>query len=88
MTAAICFKEIEVGFPSVSQTDFDFVRKLIEEKRIPDDVTIEAFVPSRASSRNTFRCGLILTGRSSIRPKPSTRPNSRPGAHRALTQRG
>jgi 2-isopropylmalate synthase len=45
---AIGFKEIEVGFPSASQTDFDFVRKLITEKRIPDDVTIEVFVPSRA----------------------------------------
>ncbi|CAB3801960.1 2-isopropylmalate synthase [Paraburkholderia fynbosensis] len=45
---AIGFKEIEVGFPSASQTDFDFVRKLIEEKRIPDDVTIEVFMPSRA----------------------------------------
>ncbi|HZZ03538.1 MAG TPA: hypothetical protein VFE81_11575, partial [Paraburkholderia sp.] len=48
MLVAIGFKEIEVGFPSASQTDFDFVRKLIEEKRIPDDVTIEVFVPSRA----------------------------------------
>jgi 2-isopropylmalate synthase len=47
MLVAIGFKEIEVGFPSASQTDFDFVRKLIEEKRIPDDVTIEVFVPSR-----------------------------------------
>jgi 2-isopropylmalate synthase len=41
------FKEIEVGFPSASQTDFDFVRKLIDEKRIPDDVTIEVLVQSR-----------------------------------------
>ena len=48
MLVAIGFKEIEVGFPSASQTDFDFVRKLIEESRIPDDVTIEVFVPSRA----------------------------------------
>lgn len=48
MLVAIGFKEIEVGFPSASQTDFDFVRKLIEEMRIPDDVTIEVFVPSRA----------------------------------------
>jgi 2-isopropylmalate synthase len=48
MLVAIGFKEIEVGFPSASQTDFDFVRKLIEEKRIPDDVTIEVFMPSRA----------------------------------------
>jgi 2-isopropylmalate synthase len=43
----IGFKEIEVGFPSASQTDFDFVRKLIDEKRIPDDVTIEVLVQSR-----------------------------------------
>lgn len=48
MLVAIGFKEIEVGFPSASQTDFDFVRKLIDEKRIPDDVTIEVFMPSRA----------------------------------------
>jgi 2-isopropylmalate synthase len=48
MLVAISFKEIEVGFPSASQTDFDFVRKLIVEKRIPDDVTIEVLVQSRA----------------------------------------
>ncbi|WP_153101457.1 2-isopropylmalate synthase [Paraburkholderia hayleyella] len=47
MLVQIGFKEIEVGFPSASQTDFDFVRKLIEEKRIPDDVTIEVLVQSR-----------------------------------------
>src|SRR5438552_13269532 len=38
----IGFKEIEVGFPSSSQTEFDFIRCLIEENRIPDDVTIQA----------------------------------------------
>lgn len=43
----IGFKEIEVAFPSASKTDFDFVRKLIEEDRIPDDVTIEVLTPSR-----------------------------------------
>ena len=43
----IGFKEIEVGFPSASQTDFDFVRKLVEEKRIPDDVTIIALTQAR-----------------------------------------
>lgn len=48
MLVAIGFKEIEVGFPSASQTDFDFVRKLIDEKRIPEDVTIEVLVQSRA----------------------------------------
>jgi len=43
----IGFKEIEVGFPSASQTDFDFVRKLIDENRIPDDVTIIVLTQSR-----------------------------------------
>jgi 2-isopropylmalate synthase len=43
----IGFKEIEVAFPSASQTDFDFVRRLIEENRIPDDVTIEVLTQSR-----------------------------------------
>ena len=37
----IGIKEIEVGFPSASQTDYDFVRWLIEDRRIPDDVTIQ-----------------------------------------------
>ncbi|BCL74719.1 2-isopropylmalate synthase [Jeongeupia sp. HS-3] len=41
------FKEIEVAFPSASQTDFDFVRKLITEGRIPDDVTIEVLTQAR-----------------------------------------
>ena len=44
---AIGFKEIEVGFPSASQVDFDFVRRLIEEDRIPDDVTIQVLTPAR-----------------------------------------
>ncbi len=43
----IGFKEIEVGFPSASQTDYDFVRKLVDEKRIPDDVTIQVLTQSR-----------------------------------------
>jgi 2-isopropylmalate synthase len=42
------FKEIEVGFPSASQTDFDFVRQLIEEDLIPDDVTIQVLTQARA----------------------------------------
>jgi 2-isopropylmalate synthase len=41
------FKEIEVGFPSASQPDFDFVRELIEQKRIPDDVTIQVLTQAR-----------------------------------------
>jgi 2-isopropylmalate synthase len=41
------FKEIEVGFPSASQPDFDFVRELIDEKRIPPDVTIQVLTQAR-----------------------------------------
>ncbi|GAA2098663.1 2-isopropylmalate synthase [Actinomadura alba] len=41
------YKEIEVGFPAASQTDFDFVRKLIEEDRIPADVRISVLTQSR-----------------------------------------
>ena len=43
----IGFKQIEVGFPSASQTDFDFVRELIDGKHIPDDVTIIVLTQSR-----------------------------------------
>ncbi|MDP4803958.1 MAG: 2-isopropylmalate synthase [Candidatus Nanopelagicales bacterium] len=41
------YKEIEVGFPSASQTDFDFVRQIIEEDLIPDDVVIQVLTQSR-----------------------------------------
>jgi 2-isopropylmalate synthase len=41
------YKEIEVGFPSASQTDFDFVRALVETDRIPDDVTIQVLTQAR-----------------------------------------
>ena len=41
------YKEIEVGFPSASQTDFDFVRSLIEENAIPDDVVIQVLTQAR-----------------------------------------
>jgi 2-isopropylmalate synthase len=49
------FKEIEVGFPSASQTDFDFVREIIEKNMIPDDVTIQVLVQAREHLiRRTF----------------------------------
>ena len=47
MLVKIGFKEIEAGFPSASQTDFDFVRALITENRIPDDVTIQVLTQAR-----------------------------------------
>ena len=43
------YKEIEVGFPSASQTDFDFVRKIIEDGLIPDDVVIQVLTQARES---------------------------------------
>ena len=49
------FKEIEVGFPSASQTDFDFVREIIEQNKIPDDVTIQVLTQCREGLiRRTF----------------------------------
>ena len=49
------FKEIEVGFPSASKTDFDFARKLIDEDRIPEDVTIQVLTQAREPLiRRTF----------------------------------
>jgi 2-isopropylmalate synthase len=51
----IGFKEIEVGFPSASQIEFDFMRKLIEENRIPDDVTVQVLTQAREHLiRRTF----------------------------------
>ena len=51
------FKEIEVGFPSASQPDFDFVRQIIEEDLIPDDVTIQVLVQCRPELiERTYEC--------------------------------
>ncbi len=51
------FKEIEVGFPSASQPDFDFVRQLIEEDLIPDDVTIQVLTQCRQDLiERTYEC--------------------------------
>ncbi|MFA5264741.1 MAG: 2-isopropylmalate synthase [Opitutaceae bacterium] len=47
MLTRIGFKEIEVGFPSASQIEFDFTRRLIEEKHIPDDVAIQVLCQCR-----------------------------------------
>ena len=51
------FKEIEVGFPAASQPDFDFIRQLIEEDLIPDDVTIQVLVQCRQELiERTYEC--------------------------------
>ena len=55
MLVQIGLKEIEVGFPSASATEFKFVRRLIEENRVPDDVTIQVLTQARESLiRRTF----------------------------------
>jgi 2-isopropylmalate synthase len=55
MLVRIGFKEIEVGFPSASQADFDFVRLLIEQNLIPEDVTIQVLTQAREELiRRTF----------------------------------
>jgi 2-isopropylmalate synthase len=50
---AMGFKEIEVGFPAASSTDFDFIRSLIDENRIPEDVTIQVLTQAR---EDLIRC--------------------------------
>ncbi|CAA6692596.1 MULTISPECIES: 2-isopropylmalate synthase [unclassified Lentimonas] len=55
LLVATGFKEIEVGFPSASDTEFNFIRRLVEEKRIPEDVTLQVLVQAREHLiRRTF----------------------------------
>lgn len=57
MLVAMGFKEIEVGFPSASETDYDFIRMLIERELIPDDVTIVVLTQAREHLiRRTYEC--------------------------------
>jgi 2-isopropylmalate synthase len=57
MLVKIGFKEIEVGFPAASQTDFDFVRELIEQHLIPDDVVIQVLTQARPELiARTYEC--------------------------------
>ena len=55
MLVQIGFKEIEVGFPSASDTEFNFIRRLVDENRIPEDVTVQVLVQAREHLiRRTF----------------------------------
>lgn len=57
MLVAIGFKEIEVGFPAASSTEYDFIRRLIDEKRIPDDVTIQVLcIEKEDLIKKTLEC--------------------------------
>ena len=83
------FKEIEVGFPSASQTDYDFQRLLIDEHLIPDDVEIQVLVQCREELiERTFES---LVGRAAghrpllqldLRAAAAGRLRARPGGHR------
>jgi 2-isopropylmalate synthase len=55
LLVGVGFEEIEIGFPSAAKIEYDFARKLIEENRIPDDVTVQVLVQARESLiRKTF----------------------------------
>jgi 2-isopropylmalate synthase len=71
------FKEIEVGFPAASNTEFEFVRRLIEDKRIPDDVTIQVLVQARQDLIEPTMQALVGAKRVIIHLYNSTSPAQR-----------
>jgi 2-isopropylmalate synthase len=71
------FKEIEVGFPSASQTEYDFLRCLIDGNRVPDDVTIQVLVQAREDLIERTVESLIGAKRAIIHLYNSTSPAQR-----------
>jgi 2-isopropylmalate synthase len=71
------YKEIEVGFPSSGQTDFDFVRQLIEEDRIPDDVRISVLTQAREELIERTVQSLIGARNASVHMYNATSPEFR-----------
>lgn len=67
-------KEIEAAFPSASQRDFDFVRDLIEQKRIPDDVTLQVLTPARHDLIDRTFCALEGAPRAIVHLYNATAP--------------
>jgi 2-isopropylmalate synthase len=68
------YKEIEVGFPAASQTDFDFVRQLVEEDRIPDDVQISVLTQAREELIERTVRSLAGTDRATVHLYNATAP--------------
>ena len=66
MLVAMGYKEIEIGFPSASQTDFDFVRSLIESDAIPDDVTISVLTQAREDLIERTVASLVGADRATV----------------------
>ena len=88
MLVKLGFKEIEVGFPAASETDFAFVRELIEEDLIPDDVTIQVLTQARAGADRAHlrvdpRRASARSCISTTRPRPAAprRLRARQGRH-------
>ncbi len=71
------FKEIEVGFPAASGTEFEFIRRLIEEHRIPEDVTIQVLVQARKDQIEETIRSLVGVKRVIIHLYNSTSPAQR-----------
>jgi 2-isopropylmalate synthase len=68
------YKEIEVGFPSASQTDFDFVRQLIEGDKVPDDVTISVLTQAREDLISRTIESLVGADRATVHLYNATAP--------------
>ncbi len=73
----IGFKEIEAGFPAASQTDFDFIRKLIVENRVPDDVKLEVLTQARAELIERTMESLVGAKNAILHLYNATAPNFR-----------
>ncbi|WP_298456730.1 2-isopropylmalate synthase [uncultured Cellulomonas sp.] len=74
LLVAMGFKEIEVGFPAASQTDFDFVRSIVDEGAIPDDVTISVLTQARTDLIERTLSALVGTPRASVHMYNATAP--------------
>src|SRR5690625_33216 len=68
------YKEIEVGFPAASQTDFDFVRSIIEDDAIPEDVTISVLTQARPELIQRTIDSLVGARRSTVHLYNATAP--------------
>ena len=68
------YKEIEIGFPAASQTDFDFVRSLIETDAIPDDVTISVLTQARTDLIERTVSSLVGAHRATVHMYNATAP--------------
>jgi 2-isopropylmalate synthase len=74
LLVAMGYKEIEVGFPAASQTDFDFVRSIITDGAVPDDVTISVLTQARTDLIERTMTSLVGAARASVHMYNATAP--------------